>query len=206
MRYTADQMYEAHWDYFNPAQYQQQPEVIEHMDLTKRNRMATLFWYLNSVPEGSGGQTFFPRAVNDKVFLPWPIRPPSAAQPPACGQRPTTECCRLLFLRQTGESITKWKRNYKDCNQGIKYPPVRGNAVLFYSMRPVRHSALPRRPATLCNPATATGLCKKGTRVGEENKRPDGQREAASTADYTNNRSKDPHPLSAPQRLPGRPA
>ena len=60
-------MYEAHWDYFNPSQYAQQPQVIEHMDLNQRNRMATLFWYLNDVPDGGGGHTFFPRAVDDQV-------------------------------------------------------------------------------------------------------------------------------------------
>jgi hypothetical protein len=52
VRYEPGQMYEAHWDYFNPAQYQRQPEVIERMDLTARNRMATLFWYLNDLPAG----------------------------------------------------------------------------------------------------------------------------------------------------------
>lgn len=98
---AGQQMYEAHWDYFNPNQYRSQPDVVERMDLRRRNRMATLFWYINTLPEGSGGETFFPRALDGE-----------------------------------GNSITPWRMNYKDCNQGIKYPPVAGNAVLFYSMRP----------------------------------------------------------------------
>ena len=98
---AGQQMYEAHWDYFNPNQYRTQPDVIERMDLRRRNRMATLFWYINTLPEGTGGETFFPRALDGE-----------------------------------GNSITPWRNDYKDCRQGIKYPPVAGNAVLFYSMRP----------------------------------------------------------------------
>lgn len=127
VRYLSEgqQMYEAHWDYFNPDQYRTQPMVIERMDLERRwvartgvsrarawphcerarvrgrNRIATLFWYINSIPEGGGGETFFPRALDGK-----------------------------------GQSITPWRYDYKDCSQGIKYPPKAGNGVLFYSMRP----------------------------------------------------------------------
>ena len=98
---AGQQMYEAHWDYFNPNQYRTQPDVVERMDLRRRNRMATLFWYINTLPEGAGGETFFPRALDGN-----------------------------------GKSITPWRNDYKDCRQGIKYPPVAGNAVLFYSLRP----------------------------------------------------------------------
>jgi prolyl 4-hydroxylase len=103
VRYEAEgqQMYEAHWDYFNPNQYRTQPDVVERMDLKRRNRMATLFWYINTLPAGTGGETFFPRALDGE-----------------------------------GKSITPWRMDYKDCRQGIKYPPVAGNAVLFYSLRP----------------------------------------------------------------------
>ena len=101
VKYTKHQMYEAHWDYFNPEQYTNQPDVIERMDLWKRNRLATVFWYLNTLPDGAGGETFFPRALDGH-----------------------------------GESITPWRYDYKSCNQGIKYPPTAGHALLFYSMRP----------------------------------------------------------------------
>ena len=38
VRYLSEgqQMYEAHWDYFNPDQYRTQPMVIERMDLERR--------------------------------------------------------------------------------------------------------------------------------------------------------------------------
>lgn len=98
---AGQQMYEAHWDYFNPNQYRTQPDVVERMDLRRRNRMATLFWYINTLEPGAGGETFFPRALDGE-----------------------------------GKSITPWRNDYKDCRQGIKYPPVAGNAVLFYSLRP----------------------------------------------------------------------
>ena len=45
---AGQQMYEAHWDYFNPNQYRTQPDVVERMDMRRRNRMATLFWYINT--------------------------------------------------------------------------------------------------------------------------------------------------------------
>ena len=37
--------YEAHLDYFDPDDFQEQPDVIEDMDLYRRNRLATVFWY-----------------------------------------------------------------------------------------------------------------------------------------------------------------
>lgn len=53
------------------------------------------------MPSGTGGETWFPRALD--------------------GQ---------------GNPITPWGFNYRDCNQGIRYEPVAGHALLFYSMRP----------------------------------------------------------------------
>ena len=41
--------YEAHLDYFDPDDYQEQPDVIEDMDLSRRNRLATVFWYIRYV-------------------------------------------------------------------------------------------------------------------------------------------------------------
>jgi hypothetical protein len=38
VKYTKQQMYESHWDYFDPRQYQQQPHVIEQMDLYRLRR------------------------------------------------------------------------------------------------------------------------------------------------------------------------
>jgi hypothetical protein len=71
------------------------------MDLWNRNRLATVFWYLNTMPPGAGGETWFPRALDGE-----------------------------------GRAITPWRYDYKDCAQGIRYEPVAGHALLFYSMRP----------------------------------------------------------------------
>jgi hypothetical protein len=38
------------------------PQMLDMVDCGARNRLSTLFWYLNTVPEG--GETYFPRALN----------------------------------------------------------------------------------------------------------------------------------------------
>lgn len=59
------QRYEAHRDFFNPNDYLNQPGVLGSVDYGARNRLATVFWYMTTV-EGGGGETYFPRALNNK--------------------------------------------------------------------------------------------------------------------------------------------
>eukprot|EP01048_Picozoa_sp_COSAG05_P007390 COSAG05_NODE_520_length_9047_cov_2.500224_6_plen_91_part_00 len=56
-----------------------------------------------------------------------------------------------------GEDISEWNFDYSDCTQGIQYPPVAGNAILFYSQN--AGAVSPLRPATqqmyVCMPKLA---------------------------------------------------
>lgn len=72
VRYTGGQKYEAHRDFFHPNDYVNQPSILDWVDCGARNRVATVFWYLNTV-KGKGGETYFPRALNsDGVeYKPW---------------------------------------------------------------------------------------------------------------------------------------
>ena len=58
------QKYGAHRDFFNPNDYHRQPSQLRMVDYGARNRLATVFWYMQSVEEG--GETFFPRALNEQ--------------------------------------------------------------------------------------------------------------------------------------------
>eukprot|EP00039_Didymoeca_costata_P009651 m.128190 g.128190 ORF g.128190 m.128190 type:complete len:510 (-) comp14558_c1_seq1:803-2332(-) len=71
LRYTPGQRYEAHRDFFNPNDYQRQPQNLKSVDYGARNRLATVFWYISSVE--NGGETYFPRALNEKgeEYNPW---------------------------------------------------------------------------------------------------------------------------------------
>ena len=99
VRYEVGQKYGAHRDFFNPNDYHKQPSMLRNVEYGGRNRLATVFWYLESVSEG--GETFFPRALNAK-----------------------------------GQEYHRWNGDHEDCYRGLYVPPVRGNAVLFYSMVP----------------------------------------------------------------------
>jgi len=60
LRYEKNERYAAHHDYFDPAMYQKNEQI---MGMTKKglfNRLATVFFYLTTVDKG--GQTNFPRA------------------------------------------------------------------------------------------------------------------------------------------------
>lgn len=61
LRYGLGEKYDAHTDYFDPSLYQNSPETLEHIGYGRRNRLATVFWYLSTVPRG--GETAFPEAV-----------------------------------------------------------------------------------------------------------------------------------------------
>mmetsp|Transcript_21811 Transcript_21811/g.50147 ORF Transcript_21811/g.50147 Transcript_21811/m.50147 type:complete len:193 (-) Transcript_21811:194-772(-) len=93
------QKYGAHRDFFNPNDYHRQPAMLHNVEYGARNRLATVFWYLHTVQEG--GETFFPRALNEH-----------------------------------GKEYHPWNGDHEDCYRGLAVPPVRGNAVLFYSMVP----------------------------------------------------------------------
>lgn len=99
VRYTVGQKYGAHRDFFNPNDYHRQPSMLRSVEYGARNRLATVFWYLESVPEG--GETFFPRALDAE-----------------------------------GKEYHPWNGDHEDCYRGLAVPPIRGNAVLFYSMVP----------------------------------------------------------------------
>eukprot|EP00041_Stephanoeca_diplocostata_P021802 m.515012 g.515012 ORF g.515012 m.515012 type:complete len:340 (-) comp21917_c0_seq3:490-1509(-) len=62
VKYDEGQKYEAHRDFFHPNEYQENPGALQMVGCGARNRLATVFWYLNTVT--AGGETYFPRSLN----------------------------------------------------------------------------------------------------------------------------------------------
>jgi prolyl 4-hydroxylase len=60
LRYGQTEKYDAHHDYFDPHLYQNDPSTMHLIQYGRKNRLATVFWYLTDVVEG--GETIFPRA------------------------------------------------------------------------------------------------------------------------------------------------
>ena len=59
LRYGVTEKYDAHHDYFDPRSYQSDPGTLQMIENGKKNRYATVFWYLTDVAHG--GETCFPR-------------------------------------------------------------------------------------------------------------------------------------------------
>ena len=60
LRYGHTEKYDAHHDYFDPESYRSDPNTLKLIENGKKNRFATVFWYLTDVEDG--GHTIFPRA------------------------------------------------------------------------------------------------------------------------------------------------
>lgn len=60
LRYGESEKYDSHHDYFDPAAYQSDKSTLNLIEHGKKNRFATVFWYLTDVDDG--GHTVFPRA------------------------------------------------------------------------------------------------------------------------------------------------
>ena len=63
LRYGFGEKYDQHTDYFDPELYSQDDETLSLIQGGRRNRLATVFWYLTNVTQG--GETSFPDAVGD---------------------------------------------------------------------------------------------------------------------------------------------
>lgn len=59
LRYGHLEKYDTHHDYFDPSSYQNDAPTLRLIGHGRRNRMATVFWYLTDVQHG--GETVFPR-------------------------------------------------------------------------------------------------------------------------------------------------
>jgi prolyl 4-hydroxylase len=59
LRYGPNEKYDAHHDFFNKHLYKKDPKTMELIQGGRRNRFATVFWYLTDVDDG--GETIFPR-------------------------------------------------------------------------------------------------------------------------------------------------
>ena len=72
LRYQHMEHYSAHHDFFNPKEYANNPQMLREVEGGARNRLATVFFYLNNVSQG--GQTNFPRAGDSGLAR--DVRPP----------------------------------------------------------------------------------------------------------------------------------
>jgi prolyl 4-hydroxylase len=62
LRYGLGERYLAHLDWFDKRMYQNDKDTLQMIQHGKRNRLATVFWYLSDVQQG--GETSFPRFNN----------------------------------------------------------------------------------------------------------------------------------------------
>jgi prolyl 4-hydroxylase len=117
LRYGHLEKYDTHHDYFNPALYQKDEDTLNLIGHGRRNRMATVFWYLTDVPQG--GETVFPRM--DKAR---DVTPIVACQQQGVGLRVQPEKGKvIIFYNLTPEGKTDVYSVHGACpvQEGIKW-------------------------------------------------------------------------------------
>jgi prolyl 4-hydroxylase len=62
LRYGHGEKYDPHHDFFDPSLYQNDKQTLQLIENGRRNRLATVFWYLSDVEKG--GATTFPNVPN----------------------------------------------------------------------------------------------------------------------------------------------
>jgi len=106
LKYEHLEHYSAHHDFFDPAAYASNKEMLASVEHGAKNRLATVFFYLNNVTSESdlsvgGGQTNFPRAATAEYPDGGPL-----------------------------------VHDYFDCSRGLSVYPQEGKVIIFYSMLP----------------------------------------------------------------------
>jgi len=113
VRYKSGQGYNTHPDYFENGRRNGDDDFDFNPYSGGSNRFATVFIYLNDVPENQGGFTVFPRAPSIVPVRPVPRR--------------------ALEMFEIGT----WQRHVTEkCYTRLAVPPALGTAALFYSITP----------------------------------------------------------------------
>ena len=144
LKYHHLEHYSAHHDFFNPREYANNPQMLREVEGGARNRLATVFFYLNNVSRG--GETNFPRAQTASHPQGGPVPRDdliqTAAAPDRARRRPTPARPRrtapdLARPRPTSPGLPpQVPRDYFDCSQGLSVFPQEGKVIIFYSMLP----------------------------------------------------------------------
>jgi len=118
LKYEVGNYYFSHNDYWSPSFYQS-AEMTAMTHAGHKNRLATVFWYMNS--DVGGGCTSFTHA---------PVQNGYASQ-----SLPSEEIGALpgpAKLTSSNDQI----QDMIDCDYGLKVSPKKGRAIIFYSLLP----------------------------------------------------------------------
>jgi prolyl 4-hydroxylase len=155
--YNHMEHYSAHHDFFDPAAYASNPEMLASVEHGAKNRLATVFFYLNNVtdlPDVShgGGQTNFPRAVTAE----WPNGGPQPRDYFDCSKglsvypqggkvrlRPTPHPSHLVFPSRFSSPLISSPLTSSPLSSPLLISPpllssplLSSQVIIFYSMQP----------------------------------------------------------------------
>jgi len=124
LKYDAGDYYLPHTDYLSPQLYQS-PSMVKLTQAGHKNRLATVFWYMNSNVDG--GCTSFPQAPLHNAYV-------SQAMPITAGVRSSNG----INITSSNASIFPSKQLLEmvECDYGLKIQPEKGRAIIFYSLLP----------------------------------------------------------------------
>ena len=129
LKYEVGNYYLSHNDYWSPSFYQSR-DMIQMTQAGHKNRMATVFWYMNSDVEG--GCTSFTHAPVHDAFasqtVPVAIRSSSSCSSSSCSSSMAVE------NPPSGTSSDPLIKDMIDCEYGLKVAPKKGRAIIFYSL------------------------------------------------------------------------
>jgi prolyl 4-hydroxylase len=130
LKYEVGDYYLPHNDYLSPQLYQSH-SMVKLTHAGHKNRLVTVFWYMNS--NVSGGCTSFPHAPHHNSFATQAV---GGEAPYTSDYDVSASEVKIKMNSNNNNETVKQVQDMIDCDYGLRIHPRKGRAIIFYTLLP----------------------------------------------------------------------